>query len=86
MTDPILRRRQRAAQLAKIAKRYGYLLWLAAVVIFFVALATGLPNVLTTMILVCMAVGSVLLLPAIVVGYGVKAADREDRERGQRIQ
>lgn len=86
MTDPVLRRRRQAAQLAATAKRYGYLLWFAAVVIFFVALATGLPRALTTVILVCMAIGSVLLLPAIVVGYGVKAADREDRERGQRIQ
>lgn len=80
--DPVLRKRRQAAQLAKVGKRYGYLLWLAAVVLFFVALATGLPGALLTTIVVCMAVGSVLLLPAIVVGYGVKAADREDRERG----
>ena len=29
-----------------------------------------------------MIVGSVLLAPAIVLGYAVKAAERDDRERG----
>ncbi|MDZ7732287.1 MAG: hypothetical protein U5R31_03520 [Acidimicrobiia bacterium] len=29
------------------------------------------------------AAGSVVLLPAIIVGYAVKAADREDREQGR---
>jgi F0F1-type ATP synthase membrane subunit c/vacuolar-type H+-ATPase subunit K len=29
-----------------------------------------------------LAVGSVLLLPSIILGYAVKAAEREDRERG----
>jgi hypothetical protein len=35
-----------------------------------------------TAILVALGVGSALLAPAIVLGYAVKAADREDRERG----
>ena len=34
------------------------------------------------MITVCLVVGSILLAPAIVLGYAVKAAEREDRERG----
>jgi hypothetical protein len=63
------------------AKRAGYLLWTAAFVLFFVALATDLPRFLITLIVACMALGSVLLAPAVVVAYGVKAADREDRER-----
>lgn len=79
--DPVVLRRQQAGRMAGQAKRYGYLFWLAAVVLFFVALALGLPPALMTTIVVCMAIGSILLLPAVVVGYGVKAADREDRER-----
>jgi hypothetical protein len=33
---------------------------------------------------VCLAAGSVVLAPAIVFGFAVKAADREDRERDQK--
>lgn len=28
-----------------------------------------------------MLIGSILLVPAIVFGYGIRAADREDRQR-----
>ena len=35
------------------------------------------------MIVVTMAAGSVLLAPAIVASYAVKAAEREDREQGR---
>jgi hypothetical protein len=79
--DPVLVRRRQMARGAHLGKRTGYLLWTAAVVLFFVALATGLPRALTTAILLCMGVGSVFLAPAIVIGYGVKAADREDAEQ-----
>ena len=30
----------------------------------------------------CLIVGSLVLAPAIVFGYAVKAAERDDRERG----
>jgi hypothetical protein len=30
-------------------------------------------------------VGSLVLAPAIVAGYGVKAADRDDREHGRNV-
>lgn len=80
-TDPVLERRQRIGHWAHLAKRTGYLLWTAAVVLFFVALVAGLPRALTTSVLVCMGVGSIFLAPAIVIGYGVKAADREDTDQ-----
>ena len=35
-----------------------------------------------TIVIASMIVGSVLLAPAIVLGYAVKAAERDDRERG----
>ena len=35
------------------------------------------PPVVTTLL-----IGSALLLPSIILGYAVKAAEREDRERG----
>lgn len=79
--DPVLRRRRQMGRGADLAKRTGYLFWAAAVVLFFVALATGIPRALTTAVLVCMGIGSVFLAPAIVIAYGVKAADREEAEQ-----
>lgn len=79
--DPIVVRRQRIARWAALAQRLGYLLFVAAVVLFLIAMATNLPEGLVVGVVVCLAVGSALLAPAIVVGYGVRAAAREDAER-----
>lgn len=78
----MLVRRRRLARGAEMAQRLGYALFGVAVVLFVVGFAAGLTGGLVTAIVVAMAAGSVLLAPAIVVGYAVKAADREDRERG----
>ena len=43
----------------------------------------GMAPSFTTIIIVLMAVGSVLLAPAIVAGYAVKAAERDDLENGR---
>jgi hypothetical protein len=80
--DPVLARRRRLARAAEVAQRAGYALFGLAVVLFLVGFAIGLTGGLVTAIVVALGVGSVLLAPAIVVGYAVKAADREDRERG----
>jgi len=80
--DPVIVRRRQMARGAELAQRAGYALFALAIVLFMVGFATGLTGGLVTAILVAMGVGSALLAPAIVVGYAVKAADREDRERG----
>lgn len=80
--DPVLVRRRQMARGALMAQRVGYALFGVAVVLFFVGFAVGLNGGLVAGILVAMGVGSVLLAPAIVIGYAVKAADRDDRERG----
>ena len=82
-TDPILARRRRIAHLAEMGQRIGYLLFGAAVVAFVVAFIVGFSPGWVTFIVACMAVGSILLAPAIVAGYAVKAAEREDREQGR---
>ncbi len=81
-TDPVLVQRARMQRLAQTGQRFGYSLFGAAVVLFFVGFPTGFPSWLISAIIACLAVGSIVLAPAIVVGYGVKAADREDRESG----
>jgi len=78
----VLVRRRQMARGADLAQRAGYALFGLAVVLFLIGFAVGLTDAVVTAILVAMALGSLLLAPAIVVGYAVKAADREDRERG----
>jgi hypothetical protein len=80
--DPVVVRRRRIGRWAELGQRIGYLLFGVAIVLFVVAMVTGLPGALVTGIIVALVLGSVVLAPAIVVGYGVRAADREDRERG----
>lgn len=77
--DPVLARRERLRRLCDLGKRLGYSCFAAAMVLFFVALALDFPAWLVTVIIACMVVGSIALPPAIVLGYGIKAADAEDR-------
>ena len=79
VTDPVVERRARIARWCEIGKRVGYALYGVAVILFFIGLATEYTTWLVTTIVVCMGVGAVVLIPAIILGYGVKAADREDR-------
>ena len=78
----MLVRRRQMARGADLAQRAGYALFGLAVVLFVIGFAVGLTGAVVTSILVAMVLGSLLLAPAIVVGYAVKAAEREDRERG----
>lgn len=81
--DPVLAKRARAARLAEVGQRVGYLFLLVAVVAFVVGAVRGFDEVVTTVVTVALAVMTMLLAPAIVLGYAVKAAEREDRERGR---
>ncbi|MCB0997503.1 MAG: hypothetical protein KDB21_20560 [Acidimicrobiales bacterium] len=77
--DPILERRARIARLAELGQRIGYTLFGVAIVSFVVGYAAGYSGWLVGLIVGCLIAGSAVLAPAIVFGYGVKAADREDR-------
>ncbi|MBX3313125.1 MAG: hypothetical protein KF906_02295 [Actinobacteria bacterium] len=78
-TDPVLVRRARIAKLVSVGQRVGYGLFGLAVVLFFVGLFGTYTSALTTAIVACLLVGSFVLAPAIVFGYAVKAAEREDQ-------
>ena len=80
--DPILARRARIAKLAALGKRVGYVALAVAVVAFFAGVATGFPSWTVTVSVVGLIVACVVLPIPIVLGYGVRAAAREDRERG----
>ncbi len=80
--DPVRARRAQVARWTLLANRVGYVLLAVAVALFFVALMLGFSAVLATLVIVTMLLSFVLLAPSIVLGYAVKAADRDDRERG----
>jgi hypothetical protein len=80
--DPVRARRTRIAHAVAIAKRVGYLLLAASIVLFVIAASTGFPTGLVTATVVAL-VGACFVLPVpIVLGYGLRAAEREDRARG----
>ncbi|MFZ1489880.1 MAG: hypothetical protein WAS51_08055 [Ilumatobacteraceae bacterium] len=80
--DPVRARRATIAKWTLIANRVGYLLFAAAIAMFVMAFAFGFSGPIVGVITACLIVGSILLAPSIVLGYAVKAAEREDRERG----
>ena len=81
--DPVRQRRAQIARLVSIGQRVGYSLFAVAVVAFAVGFAAGFTSTVVVIIEICLLIGSLLLAPAIVFGYAVKAADRDDREHGR---
>lgn len=82
MTDPVRARRQRIAKYTKLANRVGYLCWGIALVTFIIGFVGSFNDTVSRIVITSLIVGSVLLAPAIILGYAIKAAEREDRERG----
>ena len=83
--DPVLRQRATAARLAATGQRIGYLLFGIGIVAFLFGVAVDFSDAVSTTIVVCLVVGSIFLAPAIVLGYAVKAAVRDDLEHGRDI-
>jgi hypothetical protein len=79
MSDPVLERRDRIRKLCELGSKIGYSCFGVAMLLFVVAFIADFPSWIVTVIIAAMVLGSVTLLPAIVFGYGVKAADAEDR-------
>lgn len=79
--DPIAARRAQAARWVRAGKRAGYISLLVAIVAFFVALATDLARPAIATVIAGLVLSCLTLLPATIAGYGIHAAEREDRER-----
>lgn len=77
-SDPVLAKRAQIAKAVDAGKRVGYSLFGIALVTFFVGFFGTLTDTKVAIIVGCMLVGSVILAPAIVFGYGVKAAIRHE--------
>jgi hypothetical protein len=81
-SDPVRAKRARIARWVSRGQRVGYGLFLVASILFVAGFAVGFDGWVGTTIIACLVVGSLVLAPAIVFGYAVKAAEREDREQG----
>jgi hypothetical protein len=81
--DPVRARRAQVARWTLLANRIGYLCFAVAVAVFVVGFALGFRGALVAVVVVSLVVGSLLLAPSIVLGYAIKAAERDDREHGR---
>ena len=81
--DPVLRQRARIMRYVRIGRCAGYVFYSLALAVFGVSRAAGFDHSgLTAGAVVGLIAGTVILGPAIIVGYAVKAADLADREGG----
>jgi len=78
--DPVLARRNRIARLVTLGQRLGWAMFGVACVAFVIGFVAGFKDWVVTVVVAAIIAGSLILAPAIVFGYGVKAADRADRE------
>ena len=79
--DPILVQRERVRRIANTGKRVGYILFALSMVLFFIALATNLSSGPMAAATATLIGGCIVLAPAILLGYSVKGAEREEQER-----
>jgi hypothetical protein len=80
--DPVVLRRARIAARVQAAKRIGYAALLVAIVAFAIAIVTSFSGPAVVVAVVGLAVAFVVLPIPIVLGYGVRAAEREERGGG----
>ena len=81
-TDPVRARRAQIAKWTRLANRLGYLALALAVVLFVIAFMVGFSSPMATLVVAAMIVSFVLLVPSIILGYAVKAAERDDLQHG----
>jgi hypothetical protein len=83
--DPVRARRARIARYVRYRQRAGYAALGVSIVSFVVAAATDFPAVAVDVSIAALVAAIVILPVPIVLGYGVRAAEREEREaRGGR--
>jgi hypothetical protein len=82
-SDPITAQRTRIARLVGIAKRIGYLGLLVAIIGFVLSVVAGFPTWSVALSIGGLVVGIVVLPLPIILGYGIRAAEREERGGGR---
>ena len=80
--DPVRQRRKRIALWTSVASRLGYSCFGASIIAVTVGLMGSFTPLVGRIATGGLIVGSILLAPAIVLGYAIKAAEKEDRLNG----
>ena len=66
-----------------VGKRVGYLGLLVAIVAFVISALAGFPGWAVAVTIAGLVVGIVVLPVPIILGYGIRAAEREERGGGR---
>jgi hypothetical protein len=77
--DRVAVRRARIARAVALGKAVGYGCFGLAVVLFGVGYVVGFTGLLSGVVVALLLVGCLVLPPAIVFGYGLRAAERAER-------
>lgn len=81
-SDPVRRRRAVIARWTNRANRAGYGAFGVSIAAVTVGLVADFTPTIGRVATGGLIVGSILLAPAIVLGYAIKAAEKDDRARG----
>ena len=81
--DPVAAQRVRIGRIVALAKRIGYLGLLVAMVGFVVSVIAGFPGWAVGVTIAGLVVGIVVLPLPIILGYGIRAAEHEERGGGR---
>jgi len=84
-TDPVLIKRAQVSRLADLGQRIGYALFGVAILGFFYGFATDFGDTIAKIVVASIIAGSIVLAPAIIAGYAVRAATKDDIEHGRDI-
>ncbi len=82
-SDPVAAKRVRIGRVVALAKRIGYLGLLVAMVAFVISAVAGFPGWAVGLTIAGLVVGIVVLPLPIILGYGIRAAEREERGGGR---
>lgn len=81
-TDEVIIKRERIRRQVKLGKRVGYLLMLISIVSVVLCWPLHWPRPLVVLAMITFVLSCIILPMPIVFGYGIKAAEREDRKMG----
>ena len=80
--DEVLVKREQIRTQVKRYKRIGYLLMLISIVCVFLCWPLHWPKVLVVTAMITFTASCIILPLPIIFGYGIKAAEREDKKMG----
>ena len=77
--DLVIRSRERIRMLTGAGRRLGYSCFLAALAVFVINYYLGSSSFWVFLTVALLVTGSLVLAPAIIFGYAVNAAEREEQ-------